>query len=398
MIRVRLDVQKSIAVLSPVVCFLLAMIPHAPAADVGRSVEAAVELVPVVTQGLDTPLFVTHARDGSGQLFVVEQPGTIRIIDHGSLKKTPFLDVRDRVWTKGNEQGLLGLAFHPDFRRNGRFVVNFNRREDGATVVAEYTRQSGSIQASPATERVLMVVPQPYLNHNGGMVEFGPDGFLYIGRGDGGSRGDPENRAQNPHEWLGKILRIDVDRGRPYAIPPDNPFISADGRPEVFALGIRNPWRFSFDRQTGMLWLADVGQYKWEEVDIVVAGGNYGWRIMEGAHCYNPEQDCNPDGLTFPIAEYGHENGRCSITGGYVYRGAAIPALRGTYLFGDYCSGEVFALSANVNRKASSVPKVLMQTTLRISSFGEDEAGEIYVVDHKGGIYRLAAVQPTGRP
>ncbi len=198
-------------------------------AEVARPPEAAFDLIPVVTQGLQSPLFLTHAGDGSGQLFVVEQPGTIRIIDHGVLQDTPFLDLRDRVWTKGDEQGLLGLAFHPDHRRNGRLFVNYNRREDGATVVAEYSRQDLNLQASAATERRLMVVPQPHLNHNGGMVAFGPDGYLYIGRGDGGSRGDPQNRAQNPHEWLGKILRIDVDHERPYAIPEGNPFV-AGGR------------------------------------------------------------------------------------------------------------------------------------------------------------------------
>jgi glucose/arabinose dehydrogenase len=370
--------------------------PAAMAAETSaQSAQSGIELVPVVGSGLQLPLYLTHAGDGSGQLFVVEQAGTIRVIDRGALADTPFLDIRDRVWTKGNEQGLLGLAFHPDHKANGRMFVNYNRREDGATVVAEYTRQGRSLQAAPATERLIMVVPQPYLNHNGGMIAFGPDGYLYIGRGDGGSRGDPENRAQNPQEWLGKILRIDVDHGRPYGIPPDNPYASGGGRPEIFALGIRNPWRFSFDRETGLLWLADVGQYKWEEVDLVVAGGNYGWRIMEGAHCYNPEEGCSPDGLTFPITEYGHEHGRCSITGGYVYRGSAVSNMRGLYLFGDYCSGELFAISASANRKGSTVPRVLMKTGLRISSFGEDEAGELYVVDHKGGIYRIAASGPT---
>jgi glucose/arabinose dehydrogenase len=368
----------------------------AMAADASlRSPGSGIELVPVVANGLQLPLFVTHAADGSGQLFVVEQGGTIRLIDGGVLQHRPFLDIRDRVWTKGNEQGLLGLAFHPDHKANGRFFVHYNRREDGATVVAEYSRQGHGPEVAVQTERVLMVVPQPYLNHNGGMIVFGPDGFLYIGRGDGGSKGDPQNRAQNPEEWLGKILRIDVDKAHPYAIPPDNPYASGGGRPEIFAVGIRNPWRFSFDRLTGMLWLADVGQYKWEEVDLVVAGGNYGWRIMEGAHCYNPAEDCSPEGLVFPIAEYGHEHGRCSITGGYVYRGTAVPALKGTYLFGDYCSGELFALSASANRKSSTAPRVLMQTGVRISSFGEDEAGEIYIVDHKGAIYRLTAARPS---
>ena len=365
---------------------------------IARLSDGAIDVVPIITQGLQSPLFLTHAGDGSGQLFIVEQPGTIRIIDRGVLQEAPFLDLRDRVSTKGDEQGLLGLAFHPDHRRNGRLVVNYNRREDGATVLAELTRQDRSLQVSAATERILMVVPQPYLNHNGGMVAFGPDGYLYVGRGDGGSRGDPQNRAQNPHELLGKILRIDVDRDRPYAVPADNPFAAGGGRPEVFAFGIRNPWRFSFDRDGGMLWLADVGQNKWEEVDLVIAGGNYGWRVMEGFHCYNPDYGCSPEGLIFPVAEYGHEQGRCSITGGYVYRGLSIPALWGTYLFGDYCSGELFAISASANRRTSTVPRVLMRTGFRISSFGEDEAGEIYVVDHKGGLYRLAPSRPMPAP
>ncbi len=399
MTGLRLKIPRLVAVA------LIAMLPawwqdEATYADerIVRSSEVALELVPVVEKGLQAPLFVTHAGDGSGHLFVVEQAGTIRVIDQGVLQEAPFLDLRDRVSTKGDEQGLLGLAFHPDHRRNGRLFVNYNRRDDGATVLAEYSRQGQSLQISAATERILMVVPQPYLNHNGGMVAFGPDGYLYIGRGDGGSRGDPQNRAQNSHEWLGKILRIDVDRERPYAIPADNPFVKGGGRPEVFAFGIRNPWRFSFDRETGMLWLADVGQNKWEEVDLVVAGGNYGWRIMEGTHCYKPEHDCNPEGLIFPLAEYGHEQGRCSIIGGYVYRGQAAPALRGTYLFGDYCSGELFALSSSANRKASTVPRVLIHTGYRISSFGEDEAGEVYVVDHKGGLYRLTPTRSQHAP
>ncbi|HEU4501301.1 MAG TPA: PQQ-dependent sugar dehydrogenase [Nitrospira sp.] len=191
-----------------------------------RPSEAGVELVPVATNGLQLPLFLTHGGDGSGHLFVVEQPGTIRVIDQGVLREAPFLDLRDRVWTKGNEQGLLGLAFHPEHRGNGRFFVNYNRREDGATVVAEFTRNGRSLDVSAETERILLVVPQPYLNHNGGMMAFGPDGMLYIGRGDGGSKGDPQNRAQNPQELLGKILRIDVNRGQPYAVPRDNPFVT----------------------------------------------------------------------------------------------------------------------------------------------------------------------------
>jgi glucose/arabinose dehydrogenase len=210
---------------------------------------------------------------------------------------------------------------------------------------------------------------------------------LYIGLGDGGSAGDPGNRAQNPHELLGKLLRLDVDRGTPYAIPPDNPFVVGGGRWEIFALGFRNPWRFSFDRATGELWVADVGQDDWEEIDRVTRGGNYGWRIMEGAHCFRPRKGCGQEGLRLPVAEYAHERGRCAITGGYVYRGLRLPALRGAYLYGDYCSGELFAL---VNDK----PHVLLKTTLAIASFGEDQEGELYVVDHRGAVYRIVAPRP----
>ncbi|HXF93941.1 MAG TPA: PQQ-dependent sugar dehydrogenase [Nitrospiraceae bacterium] len=370
---------------------------RAPLRATARAVTSAavppLRLVPIVTSGLQEPLYLTHAGDGSGLLFVVEQPGRIRVIERGGLLKTPFLDLSERVLS-GGERGLLGVAFHPDYARNGRYIVNYTRRPDGATVVAEY-RRSDRPTRSRTEERVLLIVPQPYPNHNGGMVAFGPDGLLYIGLGDGGSAGDPQNRSQNRDELLGKILRIDVDRGTPYAIPPDNPFVAGGGRPEIFAYGLRNPWRFSFDRRTGMLWAADVGQYEWEEVDMIQRGGNYGWRIMEGAHCYSPPRGCQTAGLIFPVAEYGHERGRCSITGGYVYRGRAVPALQGLYLYGDYCSGELFALDATA--PASGEARVLLQTGLSISSFGEDEQGELYVVDHRGGVYRLAAEpQRTG--
>jgi glucose/arabinose dehydrogenase len=354
----------------------------------GRVAEPEINLVPVVARGLQSPLYLTHAGDGSGQLFVVEQPGTIRIIVQGILQDKPFLDITNRVLL-GEERGLLGLAFHPNHRKNGRFFVNYTRPDDGATVLAEYRRQGQSLQAS-TEERTLMVVPQPYANHNGGMVAFGPDGFLYIGRGDGGSRGDPQNRAQNQSELLGKILRIDVDGALPYAIPSDNPFARGGGRPEIFAYGVRNPWRFSFDRGTGALWLADVGQDKWEEIDLVTRGGNYGWRIMEGKHCFQPKTDCHVEGLIMPIFEHGHDQGRCSVTGGYVYRGKNLPALQGSYLFGDFCSGEVFALPIGNGVAPSSEPRVLRKSGMKISSFGEDEAGEVYVVDHRGGLYRLS--------
>ena len=347
----------------------------APATAAGQPEPVALELV---VAGLDNPLYVTHA--GDDRLFVVEQPGRIRIMQAGRLLDRPFLDISSRV-SFGGEQGLLGLAFRPDYRASGRFFVNYTRRPDGATVVAEYRVSADPNVAAPA-ETVLLVVPQPYPNHNGGMVEFGPDGFLYIGLGDGGAGGDPGDRAQNTHELLGKILRIDVDRGAPYGIPPDNPFATGGGRPEIFAWGLRNPWRFSFDRGGGDLWVGDVGQNSWEEVDLVRRGANYGWRIMEGAHCFHPRSDCRTAGLELPVVEYRNGGGRCSVIGGYVYRGRRVPSLAGTYVYGDYCSGEIFGL-------ANGAQRVLLATNLWISSFGEDRAGELYVVGLKGTVHRL---------
>ncbi len=346
-------------------------------------------LKPIITKGLTQPLYLTHAGDGSGRLFVVEQAGRIRILTQGLLQSVPFLDISNLVLT-GGERGLLGLAFHPNYARNGRFFVSYTRQPDGATVVAEY-RRGAKIDLAGRQERVVMVVPQPFANHNGGMVAFGPDGALYIGRGDGGGRGDPDNRGQNPHDLRGKILRLDVDREEPYTIPADNPYVSGGGRPEIYALGLRNPWRFSFDRGSGSLWVGDVGQHAWEEVDVVVRGGNYGWRLMEGRHCFLPQTDCEEPALRLPILEYGHEAGRCSITGGYVYRGPSEPGLKGLYVYGDYCSGEIFGLQVEAEARPSQRqnPQVLLRSGFRISSFGEDEAGEIYVVDHGGAVYRL---------
>ncbi|MDO8357475.1 MAG: PQQ-dependent sugar dehydrogenase [Nitrospirota bacterium] len=373
------------------IALMLAVVMPAPAkagAESAPTQSSSIHLLPLVTAGLERPLFLTHAGDGSRRLFVVEQPGAIRIISQGVRREALFLDLRDRVLTDDTERGLLGLAFHPDYRRNGRFFVNYTRQPDGATVVAEY-RRGGAPDAASRDERVLMVVMQPESNHNGGMLAFGPDGYLYIGLGDGGAWGDPGNRAQNLNELLGKVLRIDVDHGDPYAIPEDNPFAREGGRPEIYAVGLRNPWRFSFDFNSAELWVADVGQKKWEEVDLVTRGGNYGWRVMEGSHCYNPATSCPTEGLALPVMEYRHEEGRCSIIGGYVYRGLAMPALRGAYLFGDYCSGEVFVFRQSDEGGKDASPTVLIKTGFRISSFGQDEEGEIYLLDHGGGIYRL---------
>jgi glucose/arabinose dehydrogenase len=342
----------------------------------------------LIADGLRDPLYVTQAPDDTDRLFVVEQPGRIRIVRNHALVPVPFLDIGARVRV-GAEQGLLGLAFHPAYERNGCFFLDYTRASDGATVIAEYRRSSNPDRAIP-DERVLLLVPQPYPNHKGGMVEFGPDGFLYVALGDGGAGGDPENRGQNRQELLGKILRIDVDHGMPYAVPSDNPFAKGGGRPEIFAYGLRNPWRFSFDRKTGELWAADVGQNAWEEIDIIRQGGNYGWRIMEGSHCYAPRTGCRTDGLIMPVAEYANTGKHCSIIGGYVYRGARIPALSGVYLYGDYCSGEIFGLVDGGQR-------VLLATGFRLSSFGQDRTGELYVVDLKGGVHRLVEAPGSSR-
>ena len=275
---------------------------------------APVRLQPLAT-GLESPVYVTHAGDGSGRLFVVEQAGVIRIIRNGRLLARPFLDVRSRV-ISGGEMGLLSVAFHPQYASNGRFFVNYTANSDSLrTVIAEY-RVSDAPDVAGRAERVLLEIAQPYRNHNGGLNLFGPDGMLYIGMGDGGSGGDPHNNGQRLDTLLGKLLRLDVNGEAPYGVPRDNPFVGRAGaRGEIWAYGLRNPWRFSFDRATGRLFLADVGQNRWEEIDLLEKGGNYGWRLMEGAHCFNPETGCSTTGLILPIAEYGRELG-CSVTGG----------------------------------------------------------------------------------
>jgi glucose/arabinose dehydrogenase len=341
-----------------------------------------------VFSGLSSPVFVTNAHDGSKRLFVVEQGGRILVSVQGTSQRTVFLDIQDHV-VFGGEQGLLGLAFHPQYPANLRFFVDYTRAADGATVISEFhCSEENPNSADPNSEVVLLVIPQPYVNHNGGMVEFGPDGYLYIGMGDGGSGNDPENRAQNIDELLGKILRIDVDHsdgsGAPYSSPDSNPFFgSTPGRDEIYALGMRNPWRFSFDRATGQLYVGDVGQDTTEEVDIITLGGNYGWRVLEGTHCTNlGPASCSDPKFIPPISEYTHVSGRCAIMGGYVYRGTRGAFPLGTYVFGDLCTGEVFTLSIGSQ-------SVLMQTPFVITSFGEDEDGEIYLVDYTGAIYRF---------
>ena len=365
--------------------------------SVSTSVCAGVQLQPVAT-GLSNPLFVTNARDGSNRLFIVEQAGRILVLQPGATTPTVFLDITTNVLS-GGERGLLGLAFHPAFVTNRRFFVNYTRQPDGATVIAEYQRSATDPNVADPTETLLLTVAQPFTNHNGGMVEFGPDGFLYIGMGDGGSANDPDNRAQNITELLGKVLRIDVDRANgavPYSSPSDNPYFGATpGRDEIYAVGLRNPFRFSFDRVTGLLYAGDVGQGTREEVDIITRGDNYGWRVFEGTLCTSNDPTlCNPVNFIPPIAEYDHSLGRCSIIGGYVYRGTKGTLPAGAYIYGDLCTGEIFQLLPAAD---GGTQTVLLDTALNgvLSSFGEDEAGEIYVVGLGGTVDRIDAGPPS---
>ncbi len=318
--------------------------------------------------------------DGSGRLFIIEKYGAIRIFKDGQLLDQPLLNIDDRVNDESNEMGLLGLAFHPNFEQNGYFYVNYTG-EGGHTRISRFTASGDS--ADPNSEQVLMVIDQPFPNHNGGGVVFGPDGYLYLGLGDGGAGGDPFKNGQNTNALLGKLLRIDVNNGDPYAIPADNPFGN-----EVWAYGLRNPWRFSFDRATGDLWIGDVGQGEWEEVDYLPAGSpggaNFGWSIMEASYGYDGEVQ---PGLLLPAAEYSHSNpySGCSVTGGYVYRGS-MPEWNGVYLYGDYCEGTVWGLILSNGQWQS---QVLFEAGVTITSFGEDEAGELYLLSDTGSVYLL---------
>lgn len=349
-----------------------------------------------IAGNLAQPLFVTHAGDGSGRLFLVEKPGVIRLLEGGRILDTPFLDIRDRVGSRSSEQGLLGLAFAPDYASSDHFFVNYTDLK-GDTVVARFAVTADPNVADPGSEFTVLKIPQPAANHNGGMMAFGPDGALYIGTGDGGGAGDRYRNGQNPGTLLGKMLRLDVTSrsDQPYVVPADNPWVTAqwngqDVRPEIWALGLRNPWRFSFDRTTGDLWIGDVGQNQYEEVHWVPAGSggglNFGWPIMEGAHCFPESADCRRDGLAMPVIEYTHGANGCSITGGYVYRGRQFPALEGAYLYADYCTGKIWGLMRDGDGWRS---RELLDSDLNISSFGEDEAGELYVADLNGGIYQV---------
>jgi len=340
----------------------------------------------VVAEGLDAPLAIAHTNDGSGRIFVAEQRGTVRMVQDGSVRGEPLLDIADRVRARG-EQGMLGIAFHPDFPADPRLFVDYTDRS-GTTVVSSFPVDGE--RADATAETVILRIDQPYANHNGGAIAFGPDGYLYVATGDGGAGGDPHGFGQALDTHLGKILRLDIDASMgeaTYSVPADNPFVDrTSARPEIWLTGLRNPWRMSFDRATGDLWIGDVGQNAWEEIDVARAGQgglNFGWNRVEGFDCFPPGNgSCETAGMTMPVAVYGHEFG-CSVTGGVVYRGTQQPELAGGYLFADYCSGNVWLLDPAGDGPQD--PFLALESRRSISSFGEDEAGEVYATDLSGG-------------
>lgn len=350
-----------------------------------------------VAQGLSDPVDLTAAPGDTSRIFIVEKTGTIRILRGGQILSRPFLDIESLV-SGGSEQGLLGLAFHPQYGTNRQFYVHYTDLA-GDTRVFEYLASSSDPDTASASSRQILFVDQPFSNHNGGQIAFGPnDGFLYIALGDGGDGGDPQGNGQNRNTLLGKILRIDVNSGSPYAIPADNPFVGQAGsRPEIWSYGLRNPWRFSFDAANGDMHIGDVGQEEWEELDHEPAaqgGRNYGWKQMEGMHCYPPNSSCNTTGLTLPVAEYSHPTG-CSVTGGYVYRGNLHPELQGAYFYGDYCSGLIRSFrienGAAIDEKdwTGSLRTAAGGAMTGLSSFGVDAFGELYLLRLDGEIYKF---------
>jgi glucose/arabinose dehydrogenase len=392
---------------------LIAMLPLIGAMRLA-SADVCTGVVPVagttihaqlVASGLTLPLFVTAPPGDVNRIFIVQKNGVIRIVEAGTLLAAPFLDIGAKVSTS-SEQGLLGLAFHPNYANNGRFFVDYTDLS-GNTVVAAYQVSANPDLADTASESVILQVTQPAPNHNGGEVAFGPDGYLYIGLGDGGGANDPSGNGQNTNVLLGKLLRIDVDSAAPYANPPSNPFFGAvPGLDEIWAFGLRNPWRFSFDRSNGDLYIGDVGQNAWEEVDYQPGGSaggqNYGWNFFEGNHCFNTAGGCSTAGLTMPILEYDHTQG-CAITGGYVYRGCAMPDLRGTYFYGDYCSAFIRSLqvvggtATNLQDQTAALTDGVTINT--VSSFGEDARGELYICDLAGGaVFKIAPGSPAPVP
>jgi glucose/arabinose dehydrogenase len=345
-----------------------------------------------VASGLSFPLYLAAPPNDASRLFIVEKSGTIRTIKDGALLATPFLDISTKI-SNGGEQGLLGLAFDPSYASNARFFVHYTDPA-GNTRVSSFLASTNPDIADGGSEQVILTATQPYPNHNGGQLAFGPDGLLYLGLGDGGSSGDPQGRGQDLSDLLSAILRLDVHGGSSYMVPSDNPFVAQSGaRPEIWSYGLRNPWRFSFDRGTGDLYIADVGEGRSEEVDVAPAaegggrGTNFGWNLMEGKHCFSNAQ-CNQAGLTTPAYEYSHSNG-CSITGGYVYRGSAIPALQGLYFFADFCQGWVRSLRYSDGAATELTEWPALRPGGSITSFGEDAAGELYLMVDRGGVFKI---------
>lgn len=341
------------------------------------------------------PVDFQHAGDNSERVFVVEQRGIISVFHHDrEIKETTvFLDIEDQVEDNGNEEGLLGLAFHPDYENNGYFYVNYTASDPDRTVISRFqVSSSDPDKVDRSSEEIFLEFDQPYSNHNGGQIAFGPDGFLYIAVGDGGSGGDPQENGQNLKTLLGTILRIDVDNSegeKKYAIPADNPFAnnSEGSREEIYAYGLRNPWRFSFDSEN-RLWTGDVGQNSYEEIDIIKKGGNYGWDIMEGFHCFKPSSDCDQEGLELPVWEYGRAEGDISVTGGFVYQGPSMSSLEGLYVYADYASGRIWTLDPS--DLENPVNTELVKAPFRISSFGTDQDNELFICGFDDKIYRFA--------
>jgi glucose/arabinose dehydrogenase len=347
----------------------------------------------MVAEGLNFPLYLT-APAGDARLFIVEKNGRIRVVKEGRVLPASFLDISSEIST-GSEQGLLSMAFHPDYAKNRRFFVYYTDNE-GDTQVVEYRVSADPDRADPAPVRTILTVDQPFSNHNGGLVLFGPDRKLYIGLGDGGGAGDPYDNGQNLGTLLGKILRIDVDARSPYAIPADNPFRRGGARGEVWVYGLRNPWRFSFDRETGDFYVADVGQNRREEVNAVskaeLAGRNYGWNTMEGSECFEPRRGCTRSGLTLPVLDYANGTEGCSVTGGYVYRGSAVPELQGTYFFSDFCAGFVRSFRFQGDGRISDQRTwPALEPGSQVPSFGEDSAGELYLMTAEGAIFKVVS-------
>ncbi len=362
----------------------------------GSSVKASFDVTPAYPNlSFTRPVDYQHPGDNSNRVFVVEQRGVIVVFedDANVSDKKVFLDIESKVDDKGNEEGLLGLAFHPDFENNGYFYVNYTVDNPARTLISRFqVSPDNPDQALQDSEEVLLSYEQPYDNHNGGQVAFGPDGYLYIAVGDGGSGGDPHKNGQNRKTLLGTILRIDVDNpadGNPYGIPADNPFANSDEgfREEVYAFGLRNPWRFSFDPETDQLWTGDVGQNTYEEVDIVENGGNYGWNITEGFHCFDPKENCDFPEESLPVWEYDHTKGDVSITGGFVYRGGTLPDLVGKYVFADYVSGRIWAL--DFTDLKNPVNTEILDADFPVSSFGTNKANELFICGFDGKIYKL---------